>query len=261
MPDRAFKVVIPARLASTRLPEKPLADICGVPMVVRVAQAAAKSAAQDVIVATDHPRVMEACQAHGVVAVMTRADHASGTDRLAEVAAHMGWGDDEIVVNVQGDEPLIEASLIESVATALKQDPHAAISTAAHPIVAVEDFFNSNVVKVVVGSNGRALYFSRAPIPYARDAFARSRDSLPTGLPALRHVGIYGYRVAFLRRYADLPPASIEQFEALEQLRALHHGFGIAVSVCEGAPPPGVDTPEDLARVRAVFAAPPDEAV
>ena len=253
-----FRVVIPARFASTRLPGKPLADIAGKPMVVRVAEAAARSGADEIWVATDDAAVMQACDDAGVAARMTRADHASGTDRLAEVAAALGWGDDDIVVNVQGDEPLIEPALIHDVAQTLFQDKGAAIATAAHGLHSAEDFFNPNVVKVVLGENGRALYFSRAPIPFARDDFARSREvlpeRLPEGFPALRHVGIYAYRVSFLKRYAELAPSPLERFEMLEQLRALANGFAIAVKVCETAPAAGVDTPEDLARVRAVFA-------
>ncbi len=252
-----FRVVIPARFASTRLPGKPLADIAGKPMVVRVAEAAARSGAVEVLIATDDPRVAEAARAHSKAVVMTRADHPSGTDRLAEVAAQRGWSNDTIVVNVQGDEPLLAPQLIRDVAAALDSDAEAAIATAAHPICSAEEFFNPNVVKLVADARGRALYFSRAPIPWARDDFARNRDALPATLGALRHIGLYAYRTGFLRRYQSLPPASCEQLESLEQLRALWHGFPIQVLLCSEAPLAGVDTPEDLERVRQFFASNP----
>lgn len=248
-----FKVVIPARYASTRLPGKPLADIAGKPMVVRVVEAVATCGAAEVIVATDDQRVLEAVAAHGHLAVMTRPDHPSGTDRIAEVAALRGWNADEIVVNVQGDEPLIAPALVTAVAQALGTDPEAAIATAAHAITDIADFLNPNVVKVALAADGRALYFSRAPIPWHRDGFAAQREVLPTGFQPRRHVGLYAYRVVFLQRYGQLAPAPIEQWEALEQLRALWHGFHIHVIDCPYAPAPGVDTPEDLARVQALF--------
>lgn len=248
-----FRVVIPARWASTRLPGKPLADIGGKPMVVRVAEAAARSGAAEVLIATDDSRVVAAAAAHGQRAVMTRSDHASGTDRLAEVATQQGWADDDIVVNVQGDEPLIDPELIAQVAAALTRDRDAAIATAAYPLADVEEFLNPNVVKVVVDENGRALYFSRAPIPWPRDAFAGSCTVLPAGFVARRHVGLYAYRVGFLRHYSRLSPALAEQWESLEQLRALCHGFAIHVVACIHAPAAGVDTPEDLVRVRRQF--------
>ena len=250
----AFHVVVPARYASTRLPGKPLADIAGKPMIVRVAEAAAHSGAGDVLVATDDERVRDAVERHGHRACMTRADHASGTDRLAEVAEALGWRDDEIVVNVQGDEPLIDPALIDAVAQALARDDGAAVATAAHRLTAAGDFFNANVVKVVCDGASRALYFSRAPIPWARDAFAAGRDRLPENLGALRHIGIYAYRAGFLRRYVGLPPAPLERVEALEQLRVLWNGYAIRVISVDHPPAPGVDTAEDLERVRAVFA-------
>lgn len=248
-----FSVIIPARHASTRLPGKPLADIGGKPMVVRVAERARLSSADSVWVATDHEDIRAACVAHDIQALMTRADHPSGTDRLAEVAAQLGCGDGDILVNVQGDEPLMDPALIDRVARDLAEDEGAAIATAAHPIHSAEDFFNPNVVKVVLDARGRALYFSRAPMPWARDAFAASRHELPSGLPALRHIGLYAYRAGFLKRYAGLTPAPLEQVEALEQLRALWHGFPIRVTVVDQAPHPGVDTPEDLARICRMF--------
>ncbi|MCW3481113.1 3-deoxy-manno-octulosonate cytidylyltransferase [Neisseriaceae bacterium JH1-16] len=251
-----FSVVIPARLASTRLPGKPLADIAGKPMVVRVAEQAAKSAARRVVVATDHADILAACAAHGIEAVLTRADHASGTDRLAEVAELLSMPDDEIVVNVQGDEPLIDPVLIDQVAQLLA-DSAAPMATAAHPIGDAREFFNPNVVKVVCNAAGHALYFSRAPLPWARDVFAQDASVLPAGLPALRHIGLYAYRAGFLSTYAQLAPSPLEQFEALEQLRVLWHGHAIAVAEVAEAPAAGVDTPEDLERVRAVLAARP----
>lgn len=250
-----FRVVIPARFASTRLPGKPLADIAGQPMVVRVVEAAQRSGAAEVLVATDDQRVMDAVIAQGHEAVMTRVDHASGTDRLAEVAVLRDWADDEIVVNVQGDEPLIEPTLVAEVARALQNDREASIATAAHTITAIEDFLNPNVVKVVTTANHRALYFSRAPIPWHRDGLATRRDVLPPELQPRRHIGLYAYRVSFLKQYGQLAPASIEQWESLEQLRAMWHGFHIHVIECAHAPHAGVDTPEDLARVRAHYAA------
>lgn len=247
-----FTAIIPARMASTRLPRKPLADIAGKPMVVRVSEQARASGASRVYVATDHAEVLAACRAHGVDAVMTRADHATGTDRLAEVVAALSLATDAIVVNVQGDEPLIAPALIRAVAAALQAAPAAAIATAAHAIDNAADFFNPNVVKVTFDANGLAHTFSRAPIPYARDFFAHDKTHLPANFPAYRHIGIYGYRAGFLLRYASLAPAPGEQFEALEQLRALHHGYRIVVVPWTEALAPGVDTAEDLVRVQAL---------
>ncbi len=249
-----FKVVIPARFASTRLPGKPLLDIGGLPMVVRVAQQAARSGADALVVATDHEGIAAAVSAHGFQAVMTRSDHSTGTDRIAEVAEHMGWSPGTVVVNVQGDEPLIDPDLIRAVALALDQDPESSIATASSAITVAADFFNPGVVKVVCDAQGRAMYFSRAPIPWARDDFAVSRDALPPGLDAQRHIGIYAYRVRFLQKNARLAPAAIEQCEALEQLRALWHGHRIRVVGNVAMPHAGVDTEEDLARMRALFA-------
>ncbi|NNU43143.1 3-deoxy-manno-octulosonate cytidylyltransferase [Ramlibacter montanisoli] len=244
-----FTVLIPARLASTRLPDKPLADIGGLPMVVRVAQRAEQSSAAQVVVAADSARIADACSRHGVRAVLTRPDHPSGSDRLAEACEHLGLARDDVVVNVQGDEPLIDPALIDAVATLLQQRPQASMSTAAHPIASVADFTNPNVVKVVLQADGLALYFSRAPIPWWRDGFAQGVNALPQPAP-LRHVGIYGYRAGFLREFPRMPQAPVESCEALEQLRALWHGHRIAVHVTDQAPGAGVDTPEDLERVR-----------
>jgi 3-deoxy-manno-octulosonate cytidylyltransferase (CMP-KDO synthetase) len=249
-----FHVLIPARFASTRRPGKPLADIAGKPMIVRVAERAQASGAERVAVATDDERIAAAVVAHGFTACMTRADHPTGTDRLAEAALALGLPDDAIVVNVQGDEPLLEPGVIREMATLLAAHPSAAIATACHPITDAAEAFSPNVVKVVLDHAGYALYFSRATIPWARDAFAQGRERLPPGLPLYRHYGLYAYRVGFLRAFPDLPPAPIERFEALEQLRALWHGHRIVVLVTAGTPAPGVDTPDDLDRVRALYA-------
>jgi len=248
-----FTVLIPARMASTRLPDKPLADLGGAPMVVRVAQRALQSGARRCVVAADSPVIVAACQQHAIEAVLTRTDHPSGSDRLAEACALLGLPEDAIVVNVQGDEPLIEPSLIDAVARLLTTKNDASMSTAAHRIDSVADFTNPNVVKVVLDARQFALYFSRAPIPWWRDGFAQGINALPQPAP-LRHVGIYAYRVGFLRQFPGLSQAPVEVGEALEQLRALWHGHRIAVHVTEHTPGPGVDTPEDLARVRRIFA-------
>jgi 3-deoxy-manno-octulosonate cytidylyltransferase (CMP-KDO synthetase) len=248
-----FRIVIPARHSSSRLPGKPLLDICGKPMVLRVLDRALDAGADEVWVATDHQGIADVVERAGGKVVLTAADHPSGTDRLAEVATRLGWADDDVVVNVQGDEPLIPPQLISAAAAALNGDTGAAIATACHPLESAEEFFNPNVVKVVLDACGRALYFSRAPIPWARDAFAADRSVLPTGLPVYRHIGLYAYRAGFLKRYSGLAPSPLEQWEALEQLRAMAHGFPIRVMVLDHAPPAGVDTAEDLERVRRAF--------
>jgi len=248
-----FRIVIPARYASTRLPGKPLADIAGLPMIVRVAAAARRAQADGVWVASDDERIAAAVRQHGFDAVMTNANHASGTDRIAEVAIQLRWNDTDIVVNVQGDEPLLDPSLIDAVAAALGDDPAAAMATASHPLKTAEDFFNPNVVKVVCDARGRAMYFSRAPIPWDRDRFAGEPDRLPADLPAQRHIGIYAYRVSFLRRFGQLAASPLERCESLEQLRALWHGYPIQVVSIDRQPAPGVDTAEDLERVRRLF--------
>ena len=249
----AFTVIIPARLASTRLPNKPLADIGGKPMIVRVAERAAASGAARVLVATDHEAIAAACREAGIEVCMTRADHPSGTDRIAEAAQALGLAADDIVVNVQGDEPLLDPALVA--ATAAMVDKDTPMATAAHPISEAVDAFNPNVVKVVVDARSRGQYFSRAPIPWFRDAFAASREALPAGQRVLRHIGLYAFRMDFLQRYPQLPPSPLEQAEALEQLRVLWHGVPIAVHVSQGVPHAGVDTPEDLERVRRAVAA------
>ena len=249
-----FTVLVPARLASTRLPNKPLADIAGLPMIVRVAQRAAQSSARAVVVAADHADIVAACSAHGIRAVLTRSDHATGSDRLAEACTLLGLDGDDAVINVQGDEPLIDPALIDACAALLEARSDCVMSTAAHAIGSPAEFDNPNVVKVVCDAAGRALYFSRAPIPWWRDGRMSGTTQLPSPAP-LRHIGLYGYRAGFLRRFPMLEAAPLERIESLEQLRVLWHGERIAVHVAAHAPGPGVDTPEDLARVRAIFAA------
>ena len=249
----SFIALIPARLASTRLPNKPLADIGGLPMVVRVAQQAARSGAERVVVAADSESILDACAAHGVEALLTRADHVCGSDRLAEACDLLGLPDEAIVVNVQGDEPLIAPKLVAAVADLLARNPQASMSTAAHAIDKPADFLNPNVVKVVLDAQQMAMYFSRAPIAYARDG-QQGWDDAATANRPLRHYGVYGYRAGFLRLFPRLSVAPMETTEALEQLRALWHGYRIAVHLSASAPAPGVDTPEDLARVRAMLA-------
>jgi 3-deoxy-manno-octulosonate cytidylyltransferase (CMP-KDO synthetase) len=248
-----FTVLVPARLASTRLPGKPLADIAGLPMIVRVARNAARSAASRVVVAADDASIVAACAAHGVEALLTRADHATGSDRLAEACTLLGLDGTDLVVNVQGDEPLLDPQMIDACAALLARHPDCVMSTAAHPIDAVDEFDNPNVVKVVLDAAGRALYFSRAPIPWWRDSRASGASPIPIDA-ALRHIGLYAYQAGFLRRFPQLAASPLEQIEALEQLRVLWHGERIAVHVSDSRPGPGVDTPEDLARVRALFA-------
>ncbi|HQT30877.1 MAG TPA: 3-deoxy-manno-octulosonate cytidylyltransferase [Thiobacillus sp.] len=247
-----FRVVIPARYASSRLPGKPLADIGGRPMVLHVAERALQAGAESVVVATDDARVQRAVAEAGFPVIMTSPDHQSGTERLVEVAETLGWDDDTLVVNVQGDEPLIDPALIREAARQLVLHQDAVMATLAHPIQDHADFINPNVVKVVVDEAGYALYFSRAPIPWPRDAFAESQ-AMPHELGALRHIGLYAYRAGFLRTYASLAASPLERFEMLEQLRVLWHGYRICIGVSPAAPAPGVDTADDLARVRALF--------
>jgi 3-deoxy-manno-octulosonate cytidylyltransferase (CMP-KDO synthetase) len=246
--NMSFTVLIPARLASTRLPNKPLADIGGAPMIVRVAQRAALAGpgAAQVVVACDSEQIMAACAAHGVRAVLTKVDHPSGSDRLAEACDILGLADERIVVNVQGDEPLIDPQLIAQVADLLQKSKVAVMGTAAHAINLAADQSNPNIVKVVLDAQNHALYFSRSLIPF-------NRDGNPDAPQPLRHVGIYSYRAGFLRRFPKLPQAPIELSESLEQLRALWHGYKIAVHIASQAPGPGVDTPEDLERVRQLW--------
>ncbi len=250
-----FTVIIPARMRSTRLPGKMLADIGGRPLVAWVAERAKQSGAARVVIATDHGDIEKAALAHGWSVCRTSEGHATGTDRIAEAAVKLGLPPDSIVVNVQGDEPLIDPALIREVARRLAATPGAAIATAVHPLDSVESFLDPNIVKVVLDVHGFAQYFSRAPIPYPRDAFAAGRTRLPPSFPAYRHIGIYAYGVEFLQRYATLAPTDAERLEALEQLRALGHGHRIAVSIWRGAVEAGVDTQADLERVRKRLAA------
>ncbi len=248
----AFHVVIPARFASTRLPGKALLPIGGKPMVVRVAEQAAQSGAQQIWIATDHQSIIAAVHEYGFKTCLTHAHHASGTDRIAEVVEQLGWPDDTIVVNVQGDEPLMPPALIRAVAQHLHDHPECAIATACHPIHDKEAMLNPNIVKVVLDKESNALYFSRAPIPYPRDALTPD-TSLPENLTVLRHIGIYAYHAGFLRAFRKLAPVAIEQIEALEQLRALWHGYKIGVTVSTDVPPSGVDTEQDLHATRKLF--------
>lgn len=250
-----FTVVIPARYASSRLPGKPLQDIAGKPMIQHVWEQACKSSARQVVVATDDARIVEACRGFGAEVLLTRPDHNSGTDRLAEVAAALGLAPDAIVVNVQGDEPLIPPAIIDQVAANLAANPQAAIATLAEPIDEVDALFNPNVVKVVSDRNGLALTFSRAPLPWARNAFAVSREQYPGNVPYRRHIGIYAYRAQFLHDFVAWGPCWLEDTECLEQLRALWHGVRIHVADALQAPPAGVDTQDDLERVRRLLGA------
>jgi 3-deoxy-manno-octulosonate cytidylyltransferase (CMP-KDO synthetase) len=251
----AYTVVIPARYASSRLPGKPLQDIAGKPMIRRVWEQACKSGAQRVVVATDDQRILEACEGFGAEVLLTQVEHNSGTDRLAEVAQKLGLPADAIVVNVQGDEPLIPPSVIDQVARNLAAYPEAAIATLAEPISDPQALFNPNVVKVLSDIDGLALTFSRAPLPWARDEFARDRDALPPGVPYRRHIGIYAYRAGFLADFVAWGPCWLENTECLEQLRALWHGKRIHVADAVEAPPAGVDTADDLERVRKLLGA------
>lgn len=260
-----FTVLIPARLASSRLPEKILADLGGMPMVVRVARQAVQSEATRCVVAADDERIVQTCVAHGVEALLTRKDHSSGSDRLAEACEKLGLGDQEVVINVQGDEPMMKPALINAVARELLSRPDCVMSTAAHPIKEPADFANPNVVKTVLDRKGTALYFSRAPIPCWRDAprspLANDHAAVPPRHPApLRHIGIYGYRAGFLRTFPHLEPAPLETIEALEQLRVLWHGHRIAVHVTDQAPGPGVDTLPELELVRHLLSQQPPAA-
>jgi len=251
-----FNVVIPARYASVRLPGKPLADIQGLPMIVRVARQAADSGAAEVIVATDDERIVTAVEAAGCRVMLTRADHPSGSDRVMEVAQARGWQPDDIVINVQGDEPLIPPAVIRQVAASLDADASLAAATLCEQVRTRETVFDPNAVKVVRRLDGRALYFSRAPVPYARDAFASGSLELPEGAFWWRHIGIYAYRLWALQRFVQLAPGVIEKLESLEQLRLLENGMEIQVDeACEPVPG-GVDTPQDLARVQALLASP-----
>lgn len=250
-----FIAIIPARFASTRLPGKPLRKIAGRPMILHTADRANESGAEAVYVATDDERVREICETAGVSVVMTRADHVSGSDRLAEVCDVLQLDDDAIVVNVQGDEPLIAAAVIEQVATLLMDNPDCEMASLYHSLEDPDEVFDPSVVKVVCDNRGRALYFSRAPIPFDRERYSeRTAGAGHDGAtPALRHIGLYAYRAGFLRRFVSLEPAPIEQVEALEQLRALYYGAGIMMAPACASIGPGVDTEQDLERIEAMW--------
>ncbi len=250
----SFRVVIPARYASTRLPGKPLLDIGGKPMLRHVVERALGSGAVEVVVATDDERIAEACEGFGADVCMTSSEHNSGTERLAEVVERLGWGEDEIIVNLQGDEPGMPASLLRQVAGLLEQHPHADVSTLCTRIHTAAELFDPHVVKVVCDAQGYALYFSRAVIPWDRDAFAVTTEELPDTALHFRHLGLYAYRAGYIRRYVSLPPCELERMESLEQLRVLHHGGRIQVAEALELPGHGVDTADDLERVRAHFA-------
>ncbi|KZY39872.1 3-deoxy-manno-octulosonate cytidylyltransferase [Oleiphilus sp. HI0081] len=252
----SFKVIIPARYASTRLPGKPLLDIAGKPMIQRVYEQACLSDAEEVVIATDDERIEKVALGFGSKVVMTSAEHPSGTDRLQEVVAKLALADDDIVVNVQGDEPLIPPKVINQVAKNLSLAPGAGIATLCESIVKVEDVFNPNAVKVVFDLNGMANYFSRAPIPWCRDQFSdpKALTAIPDGASYYRHIGIYAYRVGFLNAYVNWPPSMTEKLESLEQLRALSNGVSIHVEQALESPPPGVDTETDLQYLRNLLA-------
>lgn len=249
----SFIVVIPARNASTRLPGKPLLDIGGLPMVIRTAKQASQSKASQVIIATDSQQIADVAKQHGFQAIITAASHPTGTDRLAEVCDILNLGEQQIVVNVQGDEPFIEPQLIDAVAELLIREKSAAITTCACPINSADTLFDPNVVKLVAANNTQALYFSRAPIPWARDAIAQNGQCLAAGLPAWQHIGLYAYRAHFLRAFPKLPKGQLEQFESLEQLRAMENGFPIFIHFSDIKPAKGIDTPADLETARARF--------
>lgn len=254
-PGSGFKVVIPARYGSTRLPGKPLLPLVGKPMIQHVVERARASGAEEVVVATDDRRIQDACAAFGAEALITRAEHRSGSDRIAEVIERRGWPDAAIVVNLQGDEPTMPAALIDQVASDLARRPEVGMATLAHPIADAETLFDPHAVKVVTDAAGFALYFSRAPVPWHRDEFLGKRATLPGSVPFLRHIGLYAYRAGFLRRYVGWAPSPLELAESLEQLRVLWHGERIHVGVAKEVPGPGVDTTQDLARVAALLGA------
>ncbi|NKF22475.1 3-deoxy-manno-octulosonate cytidylyltransferase [Solimonas marina] len=249
-----FKVVIPARLGSTRLPRKVLREIAGKPVVQHVWEAARKAGADEVIVATDSDEVRVACEAFGADVRLTAPTHNSGTDRANEIARQAGWDASTIVVNLQGDEPMMPPALVAQAAQLLADDPQAHIASLCHPLQSVDEWLNPNVVKLVMDRRGYAMYFSRAPIPWRREGASREQPRLPSGL-AFRHIGLYAYRVAALTEFSELSPAPLEDCEALEQLRALTHGFRIRMGITETPPPRGIDTEEDLQAVERLFSA------
>ncbi|MBB1074206.1 3-deoxy-manno-octulosonate cytidylyltransferase [Rhodoferax sp. 4810] len=255
MLNHSFIVVIPARFGATRLPGKPLIYISGRPMIQHVWERACRSHAQHIIIATDDMRIATACRAFGAEVAMTSKHHRSGTDRIAEVSDQYGWADDTLIVNLQGDEPCIAPSLLDQVAAILAEHSEVNMATLCYPLANTQQLFDRNVVKVVINAHGQALYFSRAPIPWQRDAFhSFDQSSLPSQLPIntefLRHIGLYAYRAGFLRRYVKWPPVALEQAEALEQLRVLYYGERIQVAMAIEQPGRGVDTPQDLIAVQ-----------
>jgi 3-deoxy-manno-octulosonate cytidylyltransferase (CMP-KDO synthetase) len=250
----SFSVVIPARYASTRLPGKPLLDIAGKPMIQHVYERAIQSSAEQVIIATDDPRIADVAAGFNAPVCMTAASHESGTDRLQEVVSQLKLDKQHIVVNVQGDEPLVPAAVIDQVAANLSVNPNAGISTLVERISDIDDVFNPNTVKAVMDNNGRALYFSRAPMPWARDDFSAESKSLPANVNYYRHIGIYAYRVEFLHQFVQWPPGLLEKTEKLEQLRAMENGVEIHIEETVEAIPAGIDTQADLDKVRALFA-------
>ena len=245
-------VIIPARLSSTRLPRKPLADVNGKPMIVRVAEKALRFCS-NICVATDSQEIINVCNEYKIKAILTSMDHPTGTDRISEAGEKLHLEDDDIIVNLQGDEPLIPVSALAKVASLLEDNPNADIATLGHPINSLEEFLSPNVVKIVLNHKNEALYFSRAPIPYPRDAFRKEEKSLPSGVVALHHLGLYAYRMRFVRKFPELVVPPVEAWESLEQLRALYFGYRIQVGILDEALPPGVDTQEDLERVRKFF--------
>ena len=252
-----FKVVIPARYGSTRLPGKPLMPIAGRPMIAHVCARAREADADEIIVATDDARIFQAVTELGIQAVMTRSDHNSGTERIAEVANLCRWAEDDIIVNLQGDEPLISAAYIREVAAVLGSQQQAGIATLAAMTDDIDDVFNPNAVKVVVNKQGYALYFSRAPIPWDRDNFTSAGGTLSGKIPYYRHIGMYAYTVDFLNRYCRWEASPLEAIESLEQLRILWHGEAVAVKIVDTVPPAGVDTLEDLKRVEQLLSSRP----
>ncbi|MEK9766166.1 MAG: 3-deoxy-manno-octulosonate cytidylyltransferase [Thalassolituus sp.] len=250
-----YKIVIPARYASSRLPGKPLIDLAGKPMIQHVYERAQSAGAEDIVIATDDDRIADVAHGFGADVVMTSPDHENGTERIAEVVAIKGWPEDTVVVNLQGDEPLIPKSLIELTAKGLLENSDAGMSSVCTPITTADDAFDPNVVKVVLNERHFAMYFSRAPIPWDRDLYKHGQDEVTSRLPVFRHIGMYGYRVSFLNAYSEMAPCAIELTESLEQLRALWYGVGIHMSVIDQAPGHGIDTPHDVERVSAILKA------
>jgi len=250
----AYKIVIPARYGSSRLPGKPLVSLAGKPMIQHVYERALATGVKDIVIATDDQRIFDVAQGFGAHVVMTSVDHENGTERIAEVAQKLGWSGDDVIVNVQGDEPLIPRELIELTAKGLLEHPQAGMSSLCTPIESAEDAFDPNAVKVVLDNIGFAMYFSRAPIPWDRDLYKEGQTKVTQVAPVYRHIGMYGYRVSFLQQYSSMEMTALEQAECLEQLRALCYGVKIHMGVIDEPPGHGVDTPDDVARVEAQLA-------